>query len=67
MSNPDSPTIPQPVSVTPVAPTTLGTQTGTAAAPLAGTGNRVSFGTIGRLPTQATPITPVRGTGGRRK
>lgn len=55
----DNQTNPQPVTVTPVAATNLGTQTGTAAAPLA-SGSRANFGNIGRLPTTATPITPVR-------
>jgi hypothetical protein len=53
-------TNPQPVSVTPVENTQpIGSQSGTSAAPLA-SGARPNFGSIGRLPTTATPITPVR-------
>jgi hypothetical protein len=53
-------TNPNPVNVTPVQNTQpIGSQSGTAAAPLAG-GARSSFPGMGRLPTTATPITPVR-------
>lgn len=56
----DNQTNPQPVSITPVSnTTTIGSQTGTAAAPLA-SGSRANFGRIGSLPTTPTPITPVR-------
>lgn len=52
-------TNPQPVTVTPVASTNLGTQTGTAGAPLA-SGARANFGRMGGIPSKPTPITPVR-------
>jgi len=53
-------TNPQPVTVTPFSNTTsIGSQTGTAAAPLA-SGARANFGRIGGIPTSPTPITPVR-------
>ena len=55
----DNQTNPQPVTVTPVENKPLGSQSGTAAATLAG-GARANFGTIGRLPTTPTAITPVR-------
>lgn len=42
-----------------------GSQSGTAAAPLA-SGARVNFGTLGQLPTRPTPITPVRVSRGKR-
>ena len=56
----DNQTNPQPVTVTPVSnTTTIGSQTGTAAAPLA-SGARANFGPIGSIPRTPTPITPVR-------
>ena len=55
----DSPTNPIPVNVTPVSnTTTIGSQYGTSAAPLA-SGARVST-PFNPIPTSPTPITPVR-------
>lgn len=60
MADNNGQTNPTPVVVTPVSnTTTIGTQTGTAAAPLA-SGARVNFGNIGQIPRTPTPITPVR-------
>lgn len=60
MADDNGKTDPQAVVVTPVQNTQpIGSQSGTAAAPLAG-GARANFGRIGGIPSTPTPITPIR-------